>query len=81
MNDVRISGRRSVSTDLQGEASSAASTAKARRKRGSQSGHHRALRCEPLEDRRMLSVAGGVEMDADEAIQFFSTQAALFVEN
>jgi hypothetical protein len=34
-----------------------------------------------LEDRRMLSVAGGTEMNADESIQLFSTSTALFVEN
>ena len=41
----------------------------------------RRLRFETLEDRRMLSVAGGAEMDADEALQLFSTSTALFVEN
>ncbi len=37
----------------------------------------RALRCEPLEDRRMLSVAAGGE----NALELFSTSTALFVEN
>ncbi len=41
----------------------------------------RSLHVETLEDRRLLSVASGLEMDADEAIQLFSTSTALFVEN
>jgi hypothetical protein len=38
---------------------------------------HRAIRCEPLEDRRMLWVGAGGE----NVLELFSTQAALFVEN
>ena len=44
---------------------SAVSTAKVRRKRHSHSGHHRALQCEMLEDRRMLSIT--VDTLVDEA--------------
>ena len=43
--------------------------------------YHRRLRCEPLEDRRLLSVAGADEALSGEAIQMFHTQDALFAEN
>lgn len=41
----------------------------------------RLLRFETLEDRRMLSVVGGGDADADAVIQLFGTSTALFVEN
>ncbi|MEA1951269.1 MAG: hypothetical protein U9N87_07790 [Planctomycetota bacterium] len=40
----------------------------------------RRLRCEPLEDRRLLSVAGSVS-DSTAAIEMFHMQDALFAEN
>ncbi|MBN2293419.1 MAG: hypothetical protein JXM70_13400 [Pirellulales bacterium] len=41
----------------------------------------RRLRCEPLEDRRMLSVTGSSESLSSDALQMFHTQDALFAEN
>ncbi len=41
----------------------------------------RTLKCEMLEDRRMLSVSGGSEAGASETLQLFSTSTAQFVEN